>query len=304
MTRVKRFVFKLVLLGLAFPFWISQKIPSTKNLPFVPAYQDTLYAGPKSMGKLENPTIDEASGLVFSRKHKGIMYTHNDSGGKPLVYVIDTLGKSKGTIKLKGVKNRDWEDISIGPGPKSGYPYIYIGDIGDNASVHPEIFIYRFPEPSTLESTMEIEPEVLVLTYPDGPKDAETLMVDPISKAMYVLSKRDSLNILYKISQDAFEKKTAVLEKVLELPFTMAVAGDISPCGSKILVKNYLIVFFWERKPGETIEQAMSRDPLILPYKPEPQGEAIAWHPTLDTYVTLSEKRFNTWPELYRYDKK
>ncbi|UJP63661.1 hypothetical protein [Mongoliitalea daihaiensis] len=304
MVRLKKLFFKLFLIGLAFPFWISQKVPQTKQLPIIPEYQDSLYSGPKSMGKLKNSSIDEASGLVFSRNHAGIMYTHNDSGGKPIVFIIDTLGNSRGTITLKGVKNRDWEDISIGPGPVADVNYIYVGEIGDNQAKYNEIKIYRFPEPQNLDEALEVEPEVLILTYPDGPKDAETLMVDPLSQDIYVLSKRDSANILYKVSQKAFQQKQAVLQQVLKLPFTMSVAGDISTCGSKILVKNYLMVFFWERKPDQTIEEAMSKDPLILPYKPEPQGEAIAWHPTLDRYVTLSEKRFNIWPELYRYDKK
>ena len=304
MVRIKKLFFKLFLIGLAFPFWISQKVPQTKNLPMIPEYQDSLYSGPKSMGKLENPKIDEASGLAFSRTHKGLMYTHNDSGGKPHVFVIDTLGKSVATIKLKGVRNRDWEDIAVGPGPKKGVNYIYVGEIGDNDAKFDEIKIYRFPEPSNFQEEVEVVPEKLVLTYPDGPKDAETLMVDPISQDVYILSKRDSANTLYKVTQEDFKQDTVVLKRILELPFTMSVAGDISACGTKILVKNYLMVFYWERKAEETVEEAMAREPLILPYKPEPQGEAIAWHPTVDSYVTLSEKRFNIWPELYRYTKK
>lgn len=304
MTRMKNFIFKVLLIGLAFPYWFSQKVPQSKHLPIIPEYQDSLYSGPKNLGKLKDSSIDEASGLVFSRQHEGILYTHNDSGGDPVVFIIDTLGNSRGAIRLKNTKNRDWEDIAIGPGPLKGKNYIYVGEIGDNNAVHPEVKIYRFPEPTVIDEEIEIEPEKLVLTYPDGARDAETLMVDPITEDIYILSKRDSANILYKARQEAFGNQPFELERLLELPITMAVAGDISVDGSKILVKNYLIVFYWERKEGEKIEDAMARDPLILPYKPEPQGEAIAWHPKLDSYFTLSEKRFNIAPVLYRYDKK
>ena len=151
---------------------------------------------------------------------------------------------------------------------------------------------------------MEVEPEILKLSYPDGAKDAETLMVDPISKDIFILTKRDSLNILYKTTQEAFESKEAVLEKVMELPFTMSVAGDISVDGKEILIKNYFTVYYWKRNVNETIAQALARDPLILPYKPEPQGEAISFHPNGKSYFTLSEKRFNIEPVLYRYNRK
>jgi hypothetical protein len=256
-----------------------------------------------NIGLLENKEIEEASGMAFSRTHDGLIYTHNDSGGGRRVFVIDSLGKGLGVFKLKGVWNRDWEDIAVGPGPDPKLNYIYVGEIGDNQERYTNIFIYRFPEPEQFLEGMEVEPEVLKLTYPDGAKDAETLMVDPISKDIFILSKRDSLNILYKTNQDAFEKKEAVLEKLMELPFTMSVAGDISADGREILIKNYFTVYYWTRNENETIEQALSRDPLILPYKPEPQGEAIGFHPNGKSYFTLSEKRFNIEPVLYRYNR-
>ena len=86
--------------------------------------------------------------------------------------------ESLGKITLLDTPNRDWEDISVGPGPK-GESYVYLGEIGDNAGIHPEIKLYRFPEPQKPGYYLEIEPEVAVLNYPDGAKDAETLMVDP-----------------------------------------------------------------------------------------------------------------------------
>jgi len=301
---MKYFLVKTFMLFLALPFWISVKVPQAKVLPVIPAYQDSLFTGPKSMGKIHNRTIDEASGLAFSRQHPGILYTHNDSGGDPIVYLLDTAGRHVGEIKLLGVENRDWEDIAIGPGPEKNRPYIYIGEIGDNNAKYDQIKIFRIPEPKLLEEEVEINPEILILNYPDGARDAETLMVDPISQDIFILSKRDSVNILYRAPQSAFAQGEYVLERIMELPFTMSVAGDISADGSQIIIKNYLMVFYWERKEGETVPQALKRKAKILPYKPEPQGEAIAFDPQGNAYYTLSETRFNIHPVLYRYDKK
>jgi hypothetical protein len=304
MNTMTSYLFKALLILFAIPLIVSQKIPQAKVLPLIPDYQDSLFSGPKSMGKLQNKKIDEASGLVFSKNHPDILYTHNDSGGDPVVYIIDTLGKEIGKIKLSGVENRDWEDIAIGPGPDPKRSYIYVGEIGDNNGVYKKVRIFRFPEPKSLKEEIVVKPEILTLNYPDGPRDAETLMVDPISQDIFILSKRDSLNILYRAPQSAFGSKEFELEKIMDLPFTMSVAGDISSDGSQILVKNYFTVYYWYRDKNESIPQAMSRKAQILPYKPEPQGEAIAFHPSGKSYYTLSEKRFNIDPVLYRYDKK
>jgi hypothetical protein len=295
---------KLFLFLYFFPSMLMLNIPQPKLVRLEKDAVQNFFSNQVFIGTLENKEIDEASGLAFSKTHDGLIYTHNDSGGGRKIFVIDTLGKGMGVFKLKGVWNRDWEDLAVGPGPDPKLNYLYVGEIGDNQERYSNIFIYRFPEPEQFTVGMEIAPEILKLSYPDGPRDAETLMVDPISKDIFILSKRDSLNILYKTTQKAFENKEAILEKVMEIPITMSVAGDISPDGKEILIKNYFTVYYWTRNENETVGQALSRDPFILPYKPEPQGEAIAFHPNGKSYFTLSEKRFNTEPVLYRYNRK
>lgn len=264
---------------------------------------DSLYHPGIIQASISNPDLAEISGLAFSKKHPNLMYVHTDSGGEPTVTMLDSLGRELGKIELEDAKNRDWEDIAVGPGP-DGKSYVYVGEIGDNAGVHKEILIYRFPEPSTVQKTQSAKVEILRLTYPNGPRDAESLMVDPISGDLFILSKRDDKNSVYCVSQDAFAQGKAVLKQLHNLNFTGSVAGDISQDGSRILVKNYFAVFYWERKTGESIGQALERKPKRLPYVPEPQGEAIGFNRKGSSFFTLSEKRFNINPTLYRYPRK
>jgi hypothetical protein len=60
-------------------------------------------------------------------------------------------------------------------------------------------------------------------------------------------------------------------------------------------------VYLWERKSGESISEALARIPVKLPYIPEPQGEAIGFQTDGEAYYTISEKRFDITPVLYRY---
>lgn len=293
--------FKLLFLLSTLPFLVSEKLYDKFDFRLAGSIADSLYTAPHALGNLDNPDINEASGLAASQAHPFFLYTHNDSGGDPDIYIIDTLGRYQGKIHLEGVDNKDWEDIAIGPGKEAGVPYVYVGDIGDNNSKRDRAQVYRFPEPAQLQEEISIKPETLTLRYPDGPRDAETLLVDPWSGDLLILSKRDTSNTLYRAAADQLEAGEVVLEEVMKLPVTMAVGGDISADGRQILIKNYWAVYYWERKEGETLAEALKRKPVQLPYKPEPQGEAIGFSASGDRYYTLSESRFRIKPVLYQY---
>ncbi|MCE7057333.1 hypothetical protein LZF95_21810 [Algoriphagus sp. AGSA1] len=252
---------------------------------------------------LTDNKLDEISGLACSRTIPGLIYVHNDSGGEAAVYLLDTLGNTVGKVELLETKNRDWEDIAVGPGP-DGLSYIYIGEIGDNNAVHKDITLYRIPEPIDGNLSSKVQPEKTRVTYPGGARDAESLMVDPVTGDLFIISKRDSLNTLYRLPADKFGDESFELEELIKLPFTSSTAADISSDGSQILVKNYFAIYYWIRNQGETVVQAMSRQPLELPYSPEPQGEAIGFNPEGNAFYTLSEKRFDIDPVLYKYSSK
>jgi hypothetical protein len=296
---------KILLIIAFFPAWLALNVPYPDIfLLDQREFDHTVFGNQIAVGPLENKKLKEASGMVFSRRHDGVIYGHNDSGSSPRLYIFDTLGRDLGTIRLKDVYSRDWEDIAVGPGPDSTKSYIYVGEIGDNRGQWKSIRIMRIAEPDTLGGEQHIQPEVLKLKYPDGARDAETLMVDPVSKMIYVITKRDSLSTLYQVPIDAFAQEETVLEKVMVLPFSMATGGDISADGTEILIRNYFSVYYWKRFEGESIPEALSRPPLLMPYKPELQGEAIAFQPNGKSYFTLSERRFRIKPILYRYDRK
>ena len=264
---------------------------------------DSLFLAGIPQGKLANPLLEEVSGLVASQRYPNRLYVHTDSGGEAAVFVLDTLGNELGRLDLSELKNRDWEDIAIGPGP-NGSSYIYVAEIGDNEAKHEEIYLYRFAEPELLQAIPSAAIDQVKLQFPGGPKDAETLLADPITGTLFLVSKREPKNALYQVPATAFEKGSATLEKVHEFDFNSSVAGDISKDGSQILIKTYLAVFYWKRTDKQSLVEALKAVPIRLPYVPEPQGEAIGFNFKGDAYFTLSEKRNGVMPTLYRYPKK
>lgn len=263
---------------------------------------DSLFLLGKAQGTLINPLLEEVSGLVLSQKFPNRMYLHTDSGGEAAVYVIDTLGNELGKINLLGIKNRDWEDIALGQGP-NGISYLYLADIGDNDGKYDEIYLLRFAEPEFLQDVSSSAIEQAVLNYVGGPRDAETLLVDPVSGDLFLVSKRESKSALYQVPLSAFQGGKQALQKIYEFNFTGAVGGDVSKDGSQVLIKTYFHVFYWQRDVGQTLLEALQRPAIRLPYTPEPQGEAIGFNRLGNAYFTLSEKRNGVLPVLYRYSK-
>lgn len=247
--------------------------------------------------EVKDPQLNEISGIAASRINKDIYYVHNDSGGKNEVYALDKKGKLVAILILTGVKNRDWEDIAIGPGPGTGIPYIYVGEIGDNNGKHRNLCLYLFKEPVLSAKTVKrnknikiTEIDSLGFIFADGPKDCETLMIDPANGDVWLVSKREAKVGVYQIPAPLRTDTLNVAKRVLTLNFPLAVSGDISPQRNYILIKTYGNVYGWQLKPNQSIAEALSSPPVTLPYEVEPQGEAICFSASGKSYFTISEK--------------
>ena len=271
--------------------------------------------GPRvDRGVVEHAPIREASGIVASRKNPDVLWVHNDSGQPNQVFAVSARGDHLGTYVLDGVTNHDWEDIAIGPGPQDGQSYLYIGDIGDNRARRDLKYIHRLPEPQVKAGPAAVHHlsavETLSFRYPDGRRDAETLLVDPLTKDLYVISKREAGLGVYRAAYPQPTGAPMTLERVATLvleaqPTTedWLVGGDIAPSGAEILLKSYRAVYYWARAPGQTVHEALAVRPIPLPYQPEPQGEALGWKADATGYYTVSEERDRIPARLYFYPR-
>ncbi len=246
-------------------------------------------------GIIENSEIKEASGIAVSKIYEDALYVHNDSGDKSRFFVINKKGKSLCECHLLNCHARDWEDIATGPGPLDSCSYIYVGDIGDNKAKYDIKYIYRFSEPdlSAIDSQNIIivqNVDKIRLRYSDGKFDAEALMVDPLTKDIFIVSKRDLKVRVYQTRYPQSLTKVNTMKCIDTLDISMVVAADISSSGTEIIMKNYHEIYYWRRSPGESVRKALSRTPKKLPYVKEKQGESLAWDKQSNGYFTMSEQ--------------
>jgi len=260
----------------------------------------------KELGILESDEINEASGIDEGINNKNILWTHNDSGDSARVFAIDLDGRLIAQIKLEGIISRDWEDICVGPGPDSSKSYIYVGDIGDNNAKYDDKYIYRFEEPKLeigkFNQYLRITDFVkITFDYEDGKRDAETLMIDPLTKDLIIASKREAQVNVYRLPFPHYSDKKLIAPMIAKINVTQLTAGDISSDGKKLIMKNYESIFLWEREINQSFEEMFKEKYERLHYIFEPQGEALCFDNSNLGYYTLSEERNNIPARIYYY---
>ncbi|MFM8335722.1 MAG: hypothetical protein ACKODK_09165 [Opitutaceae bacterium] len=307
MTQLPRLGLPFAVLALSISGWAAPAV--------------TKVAPPSVAGTLEAPPNDEASGLAASRRTPGLLWTHDDSGGQPEVYAVEAGGRLRGVLRLEGIKAEDWEDLAATE--FDGKAWLIVADTGDNNAkrVHTWIHIVAEPAADRLSPSQPVNERPaasLKITYPDGPRDCESLAVDARERAIYLLSKRDPVPRLYRVDIPNPLRDVTLTARFLgevgRLPQPTAAqklvrgylgehrawptAMDFSADGSAAVVLTYGHVLLFPRHNGETWAAALAREPVLLPPHNLTQAEAICFSADGRGVYVASEKTRN----LLRYD--
>jgi hypothetical protein len=232
-----------------------------------------------------------------------VLWTFNDSGDSRL-FAMNTRGEHLGTYQT-GVTARDWEDIAVGPGPQPGMHYLYIADTGDNSRVRSSIAVFRVAEPAVQSNQAPVATTLdgtaaITLAYPDGPHDAETLIVDPASGDLYVVTKSGARSRIYRAAYPQSTSATTTLTYEGQLTWSQAAGGTISADGDELILKDLDDVFYYSRPAGTSIADALAQTPESLPYINQPLGEGVTFDASSSGYFTNSE---GSHEEIYYYQR-
>ncbi|MEU9109352.1 WD40 repeat domain-containing protein [Streptomyces xanthophaeus] len=194
---------------------------------------------------ISDPRIKESSGLAASRIHAGVYWTHNDSDDGPYIYAVDSAtGRTVARVTLTGIgKPRDVEAVSLGPDGQ-----LYVGDIGDNLDGSwDHVWIYRFQEPKEL-GDVTVKATQFTVRYADGPRNAEALMVHPVTGRVYIASKNEDKGGLYEGPAELSTAVPNVFRRVADLPWVTD--GAFSPDGGRLALRGYFFAKTYAWKDG------------------------------------------------------
>jgi len=258
-----------------------------------------LTAGGGLVGTLKDDALDESSGLVASRLHPGVFWTHNDSGSEPRLFAIDATGAAKGQVKVTGAPAVDWEDLAA---DDSGHLWIHDG--GNNKNRRKDLTVIRVPEPTALAGEVAAD-RVIAFHYPEQTEfppasrnfDSEALYWDGGRLMLLTKHRSDTRTVLY-VFPAGFQddpRYSGVSAPGVSVPLTKLgefdvggaeanfggqVSGaDISRDGRRLAVLTYHGLFVFERPDGDGPVNWLggAQREIRLVQLITQQCEAIAW---------------------------
>jgi hypothetical protein len=254
--------------------------------------QPRTYSTHVKVADLNLNAINESSGLAPSWTNADQYYTHNDSGDTARFFRFNASGQVLSTFALSGVTAVDWEDMASAKiGKKS---YIYVGDVGDNNKNRAAIRVYKIEE-STLTSGGTITGfQTYQLTYPDGARNCETVMVNPANGDLWIVEKNDGDSGVYKLPAPTQNgsytlQRKGTIKVGSAVPFSgLTTGGAIAPNRQNVVIRTYLGAYEYTADPKKFDRWFESR-PRRITLRSESQGEAICYSTDGKKILTTSE---------------
>jgi hypothetical protein len=196
-----------------------------------------------------DPAITESSGLVDLG---GLMVTTNDSGGDPLVFVVDPgTGRTVGHTTFT---DRVIDTEALAP---AGGNAVWVGDIGDNDEERDSVQVYRVP---VGRGERTIDAPAYELVYPDGAHDAESLVAAPDGR-LYVITKGLLGGTAYVAPKHLDPDRPNRLRAVAPIDI-WATDAALFPDARHVLVRGYdsaVIYTFPDFRPVATVDLPQQR---------------------------------------------
>lgn len=250
---------------------------------------------------IEDGRLIEASGIEESYRNPGYFWTHNDSGSEPTIYLINNKAQIVMEVDLKGIHNRDWEEIVTAKHGDNSF--IYIAEIGDNKAVHEDVKLIQIPEPVfNGERNLTVaasEIKAMSFQYAEGARDAEAVLYDHNEKEFVLVTKREDNALVYSFPFEANASPITITSKGT-VPAKLFTAADMNEEG-EILLKHYGAIYFWGPSTLPAVDRILNWDGIMVDYIPEPQGEAICWNN--GDFYTISEKNIGKPQEMLYFER-
>jgi hypothetical protein len=271
------------------------------------------FGQPRRVGTFDVDAVPGASGLAASRRNPGVLYLLDDRPGTGEVWAVNTDGTMLGAIEVPGLDALDTESLTIAPcAAGDDTPCLYVGDIGDNLRSRTDITVHRFPEPDLggeQPGTAEAV-EMIRLSYPGGPEDAEALLVDD-DGTPYVVTKApfdaaaQTTGTARLLRAPGFESGVMVdlgevPVPVPDAPLQSQLVGNVVTGGDQrpgqVILRTYdQVLAYTAPEAGAALGDFPSWEVSSLPAPFELQPEAITWAADGCGFYSVGEQSGDIW---------
>jgi hypothetical protein len=224
--------------------------------------------------QITDSRLTELSGLVVAGDR---MLAINDGGAEVTLYVLDPACQVL-DVHTVPVDPYDPEDLALGSDGT-----VWLADTGDNNADRPTVALIAVRPDGTAG--------VYRATYPDGPHDAEALLLAPDGTPYVVTKEVLGSSGVYRPVTALVDGGTVELGKVATVNVTltgtpggpvgragqlMVTGGAVSADGTRLALRTYTDAYVWPL-PDADVAGALTGAPVRIPLPEAPQGEAISF---------------------------
>jgi hypothetical protein len=203
---------------------------------------------------IQDARITRSSGLAVDAS-SNLYWTVNDSGNRGVVYGVGLDGTVQGTLNYRA-HPQDVEAVAVHE------ERLYVADIGDNNGRRSFVRVYFFENPRA--NGLTVTYNAYDFRYPDGPHNAETLLVDD-SGRLFIVTKGWKAAI-YEAPAKPDRQGVNDLEKVGSAPSNVT-DGTFLAGGERIALLTYSTV--------EVIDATGYEVMASIPAPDQPQAESL-----------------------------
>lgn len=248
---------------------------------------------------IQDSRVNEASCMSYSRTIPALVWVSNDENNGPVQMKGVSLsdGLTVSTLGFNGVSFGDPESSAIDP--LDGR--LYLGDIGDNKNSRTNIHLTSVIEPTTIGDHGNLPCKNYPIAYPFGPRNAETLMIHPVTGDFYIVTKQSGGRVV-KFDRATLLANEGVLTTGTDLGVTVA---NLVSDGCFTLSGKYALLR--SAKTSDTLVFNSTTWTLVdkIPSPTVSKGESITMEPGGKQFLFGSEGKKSpiirvTLPEVYR----
>jgi hypothetical protein len=240
----------------------------------VPAFAEEAVTAPAVQCQITDPRLAELSGLVAVGDR---LLAMNDGGDELAVYLLDAACQVI-DAHTAPVDPYDPEDMAV-----AADGTVWLADTGDNTATRTTIALLAMRPDGTTG--------VYRLTYPDGPHDAEALLLAPDGTPYIVTKEVLGASGVYSPASPLVDGGTVALARVaaVNLTFTgtaggpvgqasqlLVTGGAVATDGRHLALRTYTDAYVWTLT-GSDVVGALAAAPVRIPLPAAPQGEAISF---------------------------
>ena len=248
--------------------------------------------------RVQDKRLTELSGLAATDDGYVTVDDGADEASHRKIFYLDRTCAVVRTVSYPS-RPRDTEDLAL-----AADGTLWVGDIGDNGLNRTTIALWRLAPGAN-------KPELNRLSYPDGPHNAEALLLTAAGMPV-VVTKTVGTAEVYVPATPVTPGRTTPLRRAGTVglpvtgtsnPFSLAgrlliTGGAVSPDGRRAVLRTYADAFEFDVTGDDVVGALTAGTPRAIPLPDEPQGESVAYTPDGTALLTISEGKD---PDLLRY---